>query len=126
MLNRIITLFVIARKLALSDAMKIFSKHYDIPVSIRIFVSLLSISFSGKKSDFKNLSEEEIFLKIKNKFLQIGRGGGVLSKPDINNSLSFQETELLKFLNKIIKHKFLVTNYIIGIVLIVGLLYYFL
>ncbi len=59
MLNRIITLFVIARKLALSDAMKIFSKHYDIPVLVRIFVSLLSISFSGKKNEVQKLDEEE-------------------------------------------------------------------
>ena len=59
MFNRIITLFAIARKLALSDALKIFSKHYDVPILVRIFVSLLSISFSGKNNDLKNLSEEE-------------------------------------------------------------------
>ena len=52
MFNKILTLFIIARKLALSDALKIISKKYEIPIIIKIFVNLLSISFSKKKKYF--------------------------------------------------------------------------
>ena len=98
MLNRIITLFVIARKLALSDAMKIFSKHYDIPVLVRIFVSLLSISFSGKKNDLKNLSEEErLCNSIQNMgttFIKLGQF--LATRPDIIGSELSKQLEKLQ------------------------------
>ena len=54
MINRLVTLIIIARKLALSDALKIFSKYYNIPILVRVFVGLFSISFTSKKSNSKN------------------------------------------------------------------------
>ena len=39
MINKLITLFKIGRKLALSDAMNIISKIYKIPFLIKIFFS---------------------------------------------------------------------------------------
>ena len=97
MFNRIITLFAIARKLALSDALKIFSKHYDVPILVRIFVNLLSISFSGKNNDIKNLSEEErLCNSIQNMgttFIKLGQF--LATRPDIiGNELSKQLEKL--------------------------------
>ena len=52
MIKKIITLFVIGRKLALSDALDIVSKIYKIPIIIRIFFSLLGLF--GKKNLHQN------------------------------------------------------------------------
>ena len=60
MINRIITLFKIARKLAQSDVIKIIEKFHKPPKIIKIFSYLLSFSFSGSnKLVNKNLSEEQ-------------------------------------------------------------------
>ena len=37
MITKVITLFKIGRKLALSDALGIFSKIYEVPIIIKIF-----------------------------------------------------------------------------------------
>ena len=47
MIKKIITLFKIGRKLALSDALDIVSKVYKIPIIIKIF--LVYWVFLGKK-----------------------------------------------------------------------------
>ena len=57
MIKKIITLFKIGRKLALSDAMDIISKIYEVPLLIKIFFSLLGLF--GRKSLNKNYNEEE-------------------------------------------------------------------
>ena len=57
MIKKIITLFVIGRKLALSDALNIVSKVYKVPISIKIFFSLIGLF--GKKNINKNFNEEE-------------------------------------------------------------------
>ena len=57
MVNKLITLFKIGRKLALSDALNIISKIYKIPVLIKIFFNLLALF--GKKNINQNISEEE-------------------------------------------------------------------
>ena len=57
MIKKIITLFIIGRKLALSDALNIVSKVYKIPISIKIFFSLIGLF--GKKNLNKNFNEEE-------------------------------------------------------------------
>jgi len=60
MINKIITLFKIARKLAQSDAIKIIEKFHEPPKIIKIFSYLLSFSFSGSnKLVDKNLNEEQ-------------------------------------------------------------------
>ena len=57
MISKIITLFKIGRKLALSEVIEIVSKIYKIPISIRIFFSLLGLF--GKRKSNQNYNEEE-------------------------------------------------------------------
>ena len=57
MIKKIITLFKIGRKLALSDALDIVSKVYKIPIMIKIFFSLLGLF--GKKNLNQIYNEEE-------------------------------------------------------------------
>ena len=49
MINKIITLFKIARKLAQSPAMEIISKVHEPPKTIKFFLYLLSFSFFDQK-----------------------------------------------------------------------------
>ena len=70
MINKIITLFKIARKLAQSDAIKIIEKFHEPPKIIKIFSYLLSFSFSGSnKLVDKNLNEEFVYHKVITRFL---------------------------------------------------------
>ena len=48
MIKKIITLFKIGRKLALSDALDIVSKVYKVPIIIKIFFNLMGL-FGKKK-----------------------------------------------------------------------------
>ena len=48
MIKKLFILFKIARKLALSDALKVISKFHQPPFIIKIFLNLFSISFSKK------------------------------------------------------------------------------
>ena len=50
MIKKIFTLIKIARKLAISDAIKVISKIHQPPFFVKLFVNLLSISFEKKKS----------------------------------------------------------------------------
>ncbi len=58
MINKIITLFKIARKLAQSDAMEIISKIHEPPKTIKFFFYLLSFTFSNQKKT-SGLNEEQ-------------------------------------------------------------------
>ena len=58
MINRIITLCKIARKLAQSDAIEIISKIHEPPKIIKFFFYLLSFSFSKQKK-INGLNEEQ-------------------------------------------------------------------
>ena len=97
MINRLVTLIIIARKLALSDALKIFSKYYNIPILVRVFVGLFSISFTNKKSNSKNISEEE---RLCNSIQEMGTtfiklGQFLATRPDIiGNELANQLEKL--------------------------------
>ena len=63
-------------------------------------------SIEKNLSNFENLSSDEIILQRKNKFLQIGRGGGFSSKPDISSgSISFQKNTFNALMEKISKNK---------------------
>ena len=59
MLKKLFTLLKLARKLALSDALKVVSKIHKPPTIMKIFLGVLSISIFGKKSENLNLSNEE-------------------------------------------------------------------
>ena len=59
MIKKLFTLFKIARKLALSDALKVISKFHQPPLVIKIFLSLFSISFSKNNYQSNKLTDEE-------------------------------------------------------------------
>ena len=85
MINKIITLFKIARKLAQSDAMKIISKLYEPPKIIKFFFYLFSFSFSNPKKENNNLNEEQ---KLCNSIQEMGTtfiklGQFLSTRPDI-------------------------------------------
>ena len=63
MIKKIFILFKLARKLALSDALKIVSKVQELPLFIKIFFGIFSISFFGKKNEDQKLSDEERLCK---------------------------------------------------------------
>ena len=59
MIKKILILLKLARKLALSDALKIVSKIHEPPLIIKIFLGIFSISLFGKTKQNLNLSDEE-------------------------------------------------------------------
>ena len=59
MIKKLFILFKIARKLALSDALKVISKFHHPPLIIKIFLSLFSISFSKNNYQSNELTDEE-------------------------------------------------------------------
>ena len=59
MIKKLIILFKIARKLALSDALKVISKFHQPPLIIKIFLNSLSISFSKNNYQSSKLTDEE-------------------------------------------------------------------
>ena len=61
MIRKIITLFIIGRKLALSDALDIISKVYKVPTIIRVFFIFLGLF--GKKNLSQNYNDEERLCK---------------------------------------------------------------
>ena len=59
MFKKLFILFKIARKLALSDALKVISKQHQLPFIIKILLNLFSISFSKNNYQTNKLTEEE-------------------------------------------------------------------
>ncbi len=59
MIKKLFILFKIARKLALSDALKVISKFHQPPLIIKIFLGLFSISFSKNNYQSNRLTSEE-------------------------------------------------------------------
>ena len=57
MIKKLFILFKIARKLALSDALKIISKFHQPPLIIKIFLNLFSISFSKNNYQSNKIKE---------------------------------------------------------------------
>ena len=70
MIKKLFILFKIARKLALSDALKVISKFHQPPLIIKIFLSILSISFFKNNSQSSKLADEENIkiVNVKNSF----------------------------------------------------------
>ena len=63
MIKKIYILFKLARKLALSDALKIISKVHQPPLAIKIFFNIFSISLSRKINQNDESSDEEKLCK---------------------------------------------------------------
>jgi len=85
MINKIITLFKIARKLSQTDTMKIISKFHEPPKIIKFFSYLLSFSFSNSKKEGNNLNEGQ---KLCNSIQEMGTtfiklGQFLSTRPDI-------------------------------------------
>ena len=97
MLKKIITLFRIGRTLALSDALSVIYKVHKPPTSIKIIFGLLSITFSKKKQENRNLSDEERLCnsiqKMGTSFIKLGQF--LSTRPDIiGEKLSLQLEKL--------------------------------
>jgi len=97
MINRIFTLFKIARKLAKSDALKIVSKHYDIPFIIKFLSGILSISFSKENDLNRGLNDKQQLCKsiesMGPTFIKLGQF--LATRPDIiGEELSVQLEKL--------------------------------
>ncbi len=83
MIRKIITLFIIGRKLALSDALDIISKVYKVPTIIRVFFTFLGLF--GKKNLSQNYNDEERLCKSMESmgitFIKLGQF--LATRPDI-------------------------------------------
>ena len=98
MIRKIFILLKLARKLALSDALKIVSKIHEPPLIIKIFFGIFSISLFGKTNQNLNLSDEE---RLCNSIQDMGTtfiklGQFLSTRPDIiGEKLSKQFEKLL-------------------------------
>jgi len=98
MIKKILILLKLARKLALSDALKIVSKIHEPPLIIKIFLGIFSISLFGKTKQNLNLSDEE---RLCNSIQDMGTtfiklGQFLSTRPDIiGEKLSKQFEKLL-------------------------------
>ncbi len=97
MINKIYTLIKIARKVALSDALKVISKIHQPPFFIKLFLNILSISFKKKNNLNNNQSDEEKLCKslegMGTTFIKLGQF--LATRPDIISE------ELSKHLEKL-------------------------
>ena len=97
MFKKIIILFKLARKIALSDALKIISKIQKPPLIINLFFSIFSLSFK-KEDKFQNLSDEEkLCTSIQNMgttFIKLGQF--LATRPDIIGENISKELEKLQ------------------------------
>ena len=98
MLKKIFILFKIARKLAISDALKIVSKTHEPPLGVKIFFNIFSISFSPKTNQLHNLNDEERLCKsIENMgttFIKLGQF--LATRPDIIGDKLSKQLEKLQ------------------------------
>ena len=98
MLKKIFILFKIARKLALSDAIKVISKIHKPPVVIQILVNIFSISLTKKDYELKNLNDEEKLCKsiegMGTTFIKLGQF--LATRPDIIGEKLSKQLEKLQ------------------------------
>ena len=85
MIKKLFILFKLARKLALSDALKIVSKIHAPPLLIRLVMNILSVSFTKNTALDLNLSDEERLCKslegMGTTFIKLGQF--LATRPDI-------------------------------------------
>ena len=98
MLKKLFILIKIARKLAISDALKIISKMHEPPIAIKIFFNIFSFSFSSKSKNFNNLKEEERLCKsiesMGTTFIKLGQF--LATRPDIIGQALSEQLEKLQ------------------------------
>jgi len=99
MIKKILILFKIARKIAQSDIINIFSRFHEIPKIIKFFLYILSFSFSNSNKLYdKNINEEE---KLCNSIQEMGTtfiklGQFLSTRPDIIGNEIAQKLENLQ------------------------------
>ncbi len=85
MIKKIYILLKIARKLALSDAIKVISKIHELPLIIKLLVKIFSINFSKKDYELRSLTDEEKLCKsiegMGTTFIKLGQF--LATRPDI-------------------------------------------
>ena len=85
MINKLITLFKIGRKIAKSDILNIASKFQQPPLIIKIMFKILSFSFSPKKQNQTSINEGERLSKtlesMGTTFIKLGQF--LATRPDI-------------------------------------------
>ena len=98
MIKKFYILLKIARKLALSDAIKIISKIHKPPLIIKILVSIFSIKLSQDDYNLKNLSDEEKLCKsiegMGTTFIKLGQF--LATRPDIISEKLSKQLEKLQ------------------------------
>ena len=98
MIKKIFILLKIARKIALSDAIKIVSKIHELPLFIKIFFGIFSISFSGIKNENQKLSDEERLCNsiedMGTTFIKLGQF--LATRPDIISEKISKQLEKLQ------------------------------
>ena len=97
MIKKILILLKIARKLAVSDALKVISKTHEPPNLIKLLFNILSVSLTSKNNQIQNLTDEEKLCRsIENMgptFIKLGQF--LATRPDIiGDSLSKQLEKL--------------------------------
>ena len=85
MIKKIITLFKIARTLAVSDALKIIYKFHKPPLFVKVFFKIFSLSFNKTNNENMNISDEERLCKsiqsMGTSFIKLGQF--LSTRPDI-------------------------------------------
>ena len=98
MIKKLYILFILARKIALSDAIKVVSKIHEPPIIIKILLKIFSISFIGKNNSHKNLSDEEKLCKsiegMGTTFIKLGQF--LATRPDIISEKLSKQLEKLQ------------------------------
>ena len=83
----------------------------------------IRISIKNNLNYFEKMSEEEIILQRKNKFLQIGRGGGLSNISDNNAGLSLKTKNLNLILKKYYNKKLMLIVFLFLILSIITISY---
>ncbi len=98
MIKKIFILLKIARKLALSDAIKVISKIHKPPLIIQILVNIFAIKIFKKDYQFQNLSDEEKLCKsiegMGTTFIKLGQF--LATRPDIISEKLSKQLEKLQ------------------------------
>ena len=84
----------------------------------------VSLAIQNNLEDFKNLTEDEIVLQRKNKFLEIGRDGGFSIKSDQHSGLSLKESNFGILYKKIFIYKKIIISFLVFVISIIGLTYF--
>ena len=82
MINKIIILFKIARKIGTSDIIEIIDRTHRVPFIIKLFFSLISLSFGKKQKQARNKNDLSSTIQdLGTTFIKLGQF--LATRPDI-------------------------------------------